>query len=202
MRGRAKRDILSCKHTLPTCSTCKRVIKILFCAHELPCTPCTSMAQDILSCAHALPLYFTCKRAIRHILSFTHALWLYNLRLTLLTSKPIWWYWRRAVCAWIWNRAMFCVILHISDPYLKIAYGKAPSITSSTTAVLTTYTLISALLWTSTETLPWWRCILFAEECQLWWVWFHCLLQNDDLRSGISQQCVLYEESSLQHWPY
>ena len=116
MRGCAKRDVLSCTHILPICSTCERVIKILFCMHALPCDPCTNAPQDILSCAHVLPLYFTCERAIRCILHFTHALRLYNILLMLLNIKLIRRYWWRAVCARIQSHAIFCAILHIYAP--------------------------------------------------------------------------------------
>ena len=62
-----------------------------------------------------LPLYFTCERAIRRILYFTHTLRLYSIQRKLLNSKTIWWYCRCAVCARIWDCAIFCAILHIYD---------------------------------------------------------------------------------------
>ena len=119
----------------------------------------------ILYCTQTLPLYFMSKRAIRYMLSFTHTVRLYYIRRTLLNSKKIWWYQRRAVCTWIWDRAIFCAILHTSARSLRIAYRKDPSITSSTITIITIYTLISALLWTSIGPFPWWRCIPFAKEC-------------------------------------
>ena len=180
--GRTKRNVLSCKHALHICSTCKCVINILFCTHVLPCAPHMNAPQDILSCAYALLLYFTCEHSIIHILYFTHTLRLYNLRRTLLTSKLILWYCRRAVCTRIWDHTKLCTIQYISSRYLRIAYGFDPSIMSSETPVFTTYTLISASLWTSKEPLPWWICLPFAEECQPWRVWCHWLFHNDALK--------------------
>ena len=184
-RWRAKRYILSCKHALLICYNCKRVINILFFTHALPRAPRSNVPQDILSCTHALLIYLMCERAIRYILYFTHALRLYNLWQTLLTSNPIWWYRQHAVCTWILYRTIFCTILHISASSLRISYGKYPPITSSTTAVITTYTQISASLWTSLGPFPWWRCMNFSEECGPWWVWYHCLCHNDVWRSDI-----------------
>ena len=178
-RGRTKRYILSCKYALPICYMCERVIKILFCTHAIPCDPCTNVPQYILSCAYALPLYFTCERAIRRILYFTHALQLYNLRQTLLTSNMIRWYLQHAVCTQIWDHAIFCAILYISARSIMIAYGKDPSIMSLTATIFNTCTLISAWLWTSPEPFPWRRCLTFAEECQPWRVWCHWIRHND-----------------------
>ena len=140
------------------------------------------------------------EHSIRHILSFTHALRLYYIRWMLLNSKLIWWYFQRAVCARIWYRAIFCAILHISACSPSIAEVKDPSFTSPTTTTITTYTIISASLWTSLGTLPWWRCLPFAEECWPWRVWYHCLRHNGSWRSVILHQFVLYEESYLQYW--
>ena len=142
----AKKDVLFCKHTLTICSTCKCVIKYMFCKNTLPYVPCKKVPKDIVYCTHTLPLYFTCKCSIRRIMSFTHALRLYSIQRTLLNSKTIWWYWCRAVCARIWYCAIFCEIQNISDRYLRIAYGKDSSTTSSTSTKTTIYTLISASL--------------------------------------------------------
>ena len=110
---RTKRYVLSCKHVIQICSTCKRVIKILLCTHILPCASRTNVPKYILSCAYTLPLYFTCGRAMRHILHFTHALLLYNLWRMLLTSNLIWYYHQCTVCNRIWYRAIFCAILYL-----------------------------------------------------------------------------------------
>ena len=69
--------------------------------------------KDILSCTHTLPLYFMYKSSIRHILSLTHVARLYYIRRTLLNSNQFWWYCWCAVCARIWDCAIFCAILYI-----------------------------------------------------------------------------------------
>ena len=141
--------------------------KRFFCAHKLPCFQSTNVPKYVLPFTHALPLYFTCKRDMRCILYFTHVLRLYSIQWTLLNSKPILWYLRRAVWARILYCAIFCAILHISACSLGISYNKCPSTTLSTTTTITTYTLISASLWTSPGPFPWWRCLTISEECQL-----------------------------------